>query len=278
MADLQATEAFTADPTQLEAELREPKKLQAWFGRNVADRWRLDAAMMAVAVRAVLRALPAIRPSASKQPGAVLSVFRCMAAPWVNVAFREYSYSLLSQAAATAWTDNRVRDEAALLPARAARAAARMIGSRGSARVDAADDAIAFAADAGASLVERALADSARACFAAAAAPDAAFFAGGGSVAELISRRLWPRSEPDWSRAAWEGLKRALLDADEDWDVWTRWYDARREGLAASDAIEVFRVFQPADFWLQPSGRINRAIKDRERESDPASAPNPLIG
>jgi len=113
----------------------------------------------------------------------------------------------------------------------------------------AADEAvyIAFSPDAvhpeiHASRAAKAVVMSAQAAFAASAAfaytwastsSDADFLSHGGLAAELSDRRLWPRKAPVWMAELWAKLKSALRPLNEDWDVWTRWYDERLAGAAS---------------------------------------------
>jgi hypothetical protein len=46
----------------------------------------------------------------------------------------------------------------------------------------------------------------------------------------LAIQALWPTRMPQWAAENWDKLKLALLEADEDWEVWTDWYESRLRG------------------------------------------------
>ncbi len=106
---------------------------------------------------------------------------------------------------------------------------------------------------------------AAAAAAATAAADDAAFVKTGGRLEALMRLPVWHGAPPEWVEEYYALLKK-MLPPDEDWDVWTRWYEAIRDGREfGSEALERFRVLQPEEFWKQPPAAINRAIKDEER-------------
>ena len=67
---------------------------------------------------------------------------------------------------------------------------------------------------------------------AAAIQRDAAAKASGKLVPDILAYKLWPRARPRWISQLWKELKQDLLAAQEDWDVWTDWYEARLQGKA----------------------------------------------
>ncbi|WP_147262940.1 hypothetical protein [Roseiarcus fermentans] len=59
-------------------------------------------------------------------------------------------------------------------------------------------------------------------------------------------------------------MKSVLLDANEGWDVWTDWYEARLDGDAGSppnEALEIARATIPDDIWTQGPAVVNAEIK-----------------
>ncbi|MGH6843048.1 MAG: hypothetical protein ACREDV_13350 [Methylocella sp.] len=46
-------------------------------------------------------------------------------------------------------------------------------------------------------------------------------------------------------------MKAALLAENQDWEVWTEWYDARLEGGRANKNLEIARARIPNDIWDQ---------------------------
>jgi hypothetical protein len=67
-------------------------------------------------------------------------------------------------------------------------------------------------------------------------------------VTFALSSMLW-RQTPDWAFDRWAQLERALLDLNEDWQVWTDWYEARLKGGPADQVIEVARANIPKATW-----------------------------
>jgi hypothetical protein len=75
-------------------------------------------------------------------------------------------------------------------------------------------------------------------------------------------------------------MRDELIERDEDWEVWTAWYEARVSALpthpnlsaAANERIEVARVLEiEKDDWEQGPAHVNAKIKaiiERERERD----------
>ena len=73
---------------------------------------------------------------------------------------------------------------------------------------------------------------------------------------------------------AWRSLKEALLSANEGWEVWTDWYEARLAGDAAHppiEALEIARATIADEIWKQGPSVVNAEIKrliDQVEESD----------
>lgn len=61
--------------------------------------------------------------------------------------------------------------------------------------------------------------------------------------------------------AAWQKLALELLHADEDWDVWTRWYLDRANGNSPNEALEIARVMISETLWKQGPKVVNAEIK-----------------
>lgn len=115
----------------------------------------------------------------------------------------------------------------------------------------------------------------ATAAYAAAAAvsADMAFLEGAAAPADLkrhatqlASQPLWPQGAPDWAVDAWAKLKADLLAIpDENWRVWTDWYDARLEGRRSKQKLELARVKLPDELWKEGPAAVNQAILDLMR-------------
>jgi ImpA, N-terminal, type VI secretion system len=256
-----------SDLAELEKRLGNRVMMKSWLN---ATAWT-GFFNHAIAVRAAMRALPAMHLADQEDTNSALQIFRGVAAPWAAVAYCKNWSAFLPQAAAAAWNYNRVNGRGSVLVARAARAACRTFAGRNDGAADAiewseAAGAILVAAAAGDSITSEPTAESAAKLYSDSVASDAIFLAGGGNEADLVSRRLWPDSEPEWWIAGWHRIVRRLMDAGEDWDVWIRWFDRRRQGQTADASLEIFRVTQPPEFWLQPTGTINMQIKSKEIE------------
>jgi hypothetical protein len=80
-------------------------------------------------------------------------------------------------------------------------------------------------------------------------------------VSLALSSTLWPGPSPDWAFNEWTELENALLDANEDWEVWTDWYEARLKGGEADQVIEVARATIPTSVWHQGAKVVNGQIR-----------------
>jgi hypothetical protein len=68
----------------------------------------------------------------------------------------------------------------------------------------------------------------------------------GTSPVTLAHAQLWPGRLPGWVSSAWMLLKETLLASNEEWVVWTDWYEARLKGPGADNAaLEVARAMHP---------------------------------
>jgi hypothetical protein len=62
----------------------------------------------------------------------------------------------------------------------------------------------------------------------------------------------------------WGTLRAALLAADQGWEVWTEWYEARLVGDAAhppNEALEIARATIPNEIWRHGPAAVNAEIK-----------------
>jgi hypothetical protein len=107
-----------------------------------------------------------------------------------------------------------------------------------------------------------------------AAEADAALIESGGSrdksvalAAELAARPLWPGETPFWAAEPWAQLKPLLLAVDEDWEVWTEWYEDRLAGRPSDQELELARALLPDDLWQQGPKAINSEIRRLIREA-----------
>ncbi|CTQ52859.1 putative P-loop ATPase [Roseibium album] len=79
----------------------------------------------------------------------------------------------------------------------------------------------------------------------------------------LAALPLWPRGEMiDDVMKSWEGLKSLLFSINEDWKVWTEWYEARLFGRSpAEEVLEVARITLPNVMWQQGPKLVNAEIR-----------------
>jgi hypothetical protein len=93
-------------------------------------------------------------------------------------------------------------------------------------------------------------------------ATDAQLLDQGLSPVTIANSQLWPGQIPDWVSSSWGELRFTLLDADEDWHVWTNWYEERLAGVATNQDIEVARLRIDDKIWEQQPGIVNSQIKE----------------
>jgi hypothetical protein len=101
--------------------------------------------------------------------------------------------------------------------------------------------------------------DAPAAADAASISKDAAAITKAGATAVALLP-LWPEGEPAAVGKAWASLKAHLLAADEGWEVWTDWYDARLRGDPVDVELETKRVILPKR-WNDGPAAVNAEIK-----------------
>ena len=94
----------------------------------------------------------------------------------------------------------------------------------------------------------------------AAAYEDAALILLHGAADPLANLPLWSKSDPEWALYAWQALKTYLLAADEGWEVWTDWYEARLRGDPFDPDLELARVLIDDAIWRQGPKAVNAEI------------------
>ena len=78
--------------------------------------------------------------------------------------------------------------------------------------------------------------------------------------------------EPEWASSAWRELV-AALPKDQDWDVWTDWYEDRLKGAADPEEIELIYVTVPLEKWDEGPAAANAWIRtELERLYSPVTA------
>jgi hypothetical protein len=80
----------------------------------------------------------------------------------------------------------------------------------------------------------------------------------------LIARTpLWPRGQPNQLRSLWKELEASLLALNEDWQVWTIWYDDRLAGRDWEEERELAYVRIEQVLWNQGPPIVNGEIVRR---------------
>ncbi len=259
------------------AEITDQETLEKWLKDQPSD------VAVVIAARSALRVLPLLaaefdagnhRPDEKIRADLILSVFRAVAVSWFGAVSpnQETEFRIAASDAAFAV------DEAKLDAAAPAFSVSSSAAFAAFAASDAAD--AAFAVDP---------ADAAFIAFTAAA--DAfiwdlvqhdvdLFEKPQPAPAQVAFQALWSEDIPEDIAEHWNALKKHLLDADEGWQVWTEWYDARLAGgwthpkldEKTNSEIETARVLIDKKLWQQGpvavNAEIRRIINDPEHRRD----------
>jgi hypothetical protein len=244
--------------------------IKRWLDGIEPAKRRREVAV-AVAARAALRVVPLVDRVASareRQFATILSDFvlpslRAIAVAWAagQFASRGEELGLAAGKAVTALANATVESPVVSAACSAALAVVDQVSASAPAVATAFAASIASANATAYSL--NVIADNANAADAALAA-DAAFVDSGGSGAELVASPLWPDGAPDWATENWRTLKAALLAANEGWEIWTDWYEARLAGDAGhppNEALEIARATIADEIWRQGPTVVNAEIK-----------------
>src|SRR5262249_39731598 len=100
----------------------------------------------------------------------------------------------------------------------------------------------------------------------AGAAADMEAFDQGSTPSEIMGRQLWLNGVPAAIQREWQRLEAALLEAGEDWDVWTEWYVSRLQAHAVTESLEIARLKLPLDVWTRGPRVVNAQIKQLMRD------------
>jgi hypothetical protein len=95
---------------------------------------------------------------------------------------------------------------------------------------------------------------------------DCASYDNGINIKKLAQSSLWHGKTPDWFSKANADLKSALLPLNQDWDVWTRWFDDRINGVKAEEVLELRRVQIEPEDWDKGAAHVNVLIRKMEEE------------
>ncbi|MCA1298912.1 hypothetical protein [Stappia indica] len=83
----------------------------------------------------------------------------------------------------------------------------------------------------------------------------------GTSPQKLTLTSLWHGGVPQRERSEWRQFRRFLLSHNEDWDIWTDWYEDRLAGKPAIPVLDVARVTLPDGLWKQGAKAVNAELK-----------------
>lgn len=75
----------------------------------------------------------------------------------------------------------------------------------------------------------------------------------------LCVERLWTQKTPEWVEDIWRRVSSQLVKSDENWGVWTEWYDDRLFGKPPDMALETKRVVEPKK-WREGPSAVNAEI------------------
>jgi hypothetical protein len=84
---------------------------------------------------------------------------------------------------------------------------------------------------------------------------------------------LWLNRPPAWAEPRWRDLKIALTNAQQDWQVWTTWYDDRLDGRIRSAEREVAYVDVANELWARGPDAVNAEIIRRIEMHEPPLRP-----
>ena len=225
-------------------EINDRKGFDTWLRKQPRD------VSATITARAALRALPYLMSDlrgtriANRSLTFILSLFRLHAVSWAASKYPAQG------------TD---RIKAAITRADAAYAAA----------------AAAFAAD-----IDSTSADNVSADFSAApwraVTDDVNRIVRKTAVSQIIDAPMWPNADmPEFERSEWAELKSLLLARNENWKVWTDWYEARLRGGPVNDSLELARALIDDDIWDDGPATVNAHILDLMRERGTVLVPPP---
>lgn len=102
---------------------------------------------------------------------------------------------------------------------------------------------------------------------------DRNFLAHGKTVIDLMRLPLWHGGDPPNALANhYAHFVRALLALDQDWDVWTGWYEDRIYGRDEIEELEIARVLLPEEIWKDGPAAVNAEIRRLIEEHEPETA------
>ncbi|GGF60216.1 hypothetical protein GCM10011332_12400 [Terasakiella brassicae] len=100
---------------------------------------------------------------------------------------------------------------------------------------------------------------------------DVTFLEEDNAVGALIERPLFLGEMDSKLKKRWQSMKEALLNLDENWQVWTNWYEdrlvggPRPNGRLVIEALERERVLIPDEDWNKGAAHVNALIAEMEK-------------
>ncbi len=109
------------------------------------------------------------------------------------------------------------------------------------------------------------VARAAHAAFWNAVSADATQVEGGAATSAIARSPLWPEGQPDKLQRLWQEMKATLHAAEQDWQVWTSWYDDRLAGNGDEEREFAYVRYVRIEnaLWNQGPAIVNAEIKRR---------------
>ena len=105
---------------------------------------------------------------------------------------------------------------------------------------------------------------------------DATHVEGGAKAFDIAGSQLWPQlllgSEP--LQSLWQEMEAALLAANQDWQVWTIWYNDRLDGRVRDEKRELAYALVDEASWEQGPAVVNAEIRKRIEDLGPQRSPS----
>ncbi len=79
---------------------------------------------------------------------------------------------------------------------------------------------------------------------------------------------LWSGDQPKGLPLFWRSMRDGLVAANQNWEVWTEWYEARLAGKPFNKRLETARATIPNEIWDQGPAVVNAEVKRQIEEID----------
>ncbi|MGO8739032.1 hypothetical protein, partial [Rhodoblastus sp.] len=251
-------------------EIESPEDLSNWLReRSVAD-------VRMLASRAALRVLPLLSEMApiicEKGPTfaeLTSAIFRATSLVWVEAKYPTHADDLSHAVAEAAYAARTTAADA--LAAAAAADALTYADDIADILTAAADPSVATVSAFTAFLP--AAANHAKAQLRQGVRADAMALANGLGPDLLANRPLWLGGIPHSISVHWRKLVQSL-PPNEDWDIWTTWYERRLQGRAGPESYEIVFARVPEEEWEKGPAAANAWIKAELAKLERKAVPN----